>query len=370
MVVLLLVTALIVTPFLRVRGLAARLESEVAARDKAVWPRVPPVQLATHDNGYACLAGMLRVAPPDMTPFVGSKADVDPVRPWLGDAPLDTLPEAIVERRKLLRAWMESTRACGDSRELKPVAGLTPWAPPPNWARLLMGLARFTVLDVREALAEGKNAEAAGLCHAAAALLADQSHLGLAGAIIGGSGLKLLAQPCAQALNLAPRPVPPALKDSWAALLARYASAAEVLDTERLNSGITLFGGLTNARSLPTVEAPLELDNWYSRYEAALAWPEWDARTRALVDGARQSPEALEAALKRLEAAGSSGFLAAIPNFGPMLAHIDSTRVALQVLAWLAAGAEGEPPVGVTRVDGAVEWPDGDRDAWRVPVPG
>ena len=376
--VVLIAAAFLIIPYVQARSLGAQLATDVAAIRQTKWPRNPPVPSPKHDNGYQCFAAMLKVMPRDISPF---DLKTDPTAPSLGawvrvedPEPIATMPPELDERAQALSKWFDELRECGNSRHLQYTAALEPWDLPPRYAEAMMALTRFTSLEVRKLVANGLPEEAFNRCSSTLAFTIDQSHQGLLGAMAAATTLRILAPRCIEAWGALPAALRPLSAPGWVTLATRFASAKEVFATERICSSIYFFEPLAPHVGVPHVpEVALLGDSTViSRWMSLRIWSAWDTRMRALSE-AGDSPKERAEKSAAIDALGTSwlGPIAAgggadYEKFG---ARIDQSRTILTTLQWISTGAKGEPPPGMTRVDGAVEFKDSDGKAHRIPVP-
>lgn len=366
-----LVVGFAVVPHLQARTLSENLIRDVAALRATAWSRTPAPSNPQHDNGYQCVASVLKVTPRDLTPFKlsGPPADggVD-LQDWLkteDPEPLDTLPPELDVRMQALVGWADGLRGCGDSSRLKLVDGFEPWDLPPRYGEAMMALTRYTWLETRRLLTTGQVELAFNRCNAALALAVDQSHQGLLGAMVAISSLQRLAPVCVEAFNGLPPELRAITSAQWVTLATRFESSKEVFEIERLSSSMWVFAPLSSDPDVPrSKEAPPVEQTPWGRYRYLRMWNEWDLRMRELAEVA-DVPEKRRPVAERLDAI--SAWLGS-PDYERFAQRLDLGRTLLSTLQWIGAGAKGEPPPGVTRVEGGVEWTDSDGKPRRIPV--
>lgn len=376
--VVLIAAAFVGLPYLQARSLGAQLATDVAAIRQTRWPRNPPVPNPKHDNGYQCFAALLKVMPKDISPF---DAKGDTTAPNLGawvrtedPEPIRTMPPELDARAQELSKWFDELRECGNSRHLQYVDTFEPWELQPRFAEAMMALTRFTSLEVRKLVANGLAEEAFNRCSSTLAFTLDQSHQGLLGSMAASSTLRILAPRCIEAWGALPAPLRPLSAPGWVTLATRFASAKEVLATERISSSIYFFEPMAPHAGVPHVDevALLGESTVLSRWLSLRLWSPWDARMRALAE-VGDSPKERAEKSGAIDALGTTwlGPVAAAggANYEKFGARIDQARTILTTLQWISAGAKGEPPAGMTRVDGAVEYKDADGKPHRISVP-
>lgn len=369
LLVVLLVAGVFSIPWFQAQRLGRQLAVDAKALQTRVVTRSPAPTQPLHDNGFACLAGMLKVTPRDLSPF--EKPDV---LVWAtGEKPLDTLPKDVDERMRALMNWSDELRACGSSMKLQPVEGLWPWDVPSRHGTAVMTLSRLTALETTRLLADNQAEMAFSRCNATLAMTLDQSQLGLLGAMEAVATLRTLAPRCAQAFHALSPEGKKQLGGQWVGLATRLASNREVLETERVVSALTLFSSVSPEGDLPR---PSDLapppEGVLATPAMRLLWSRWDAAMRAYLDAVddpatRAGADA--AFLARVDAWWVPAHWAGTNTYGAYVKRLDEGRLILSVLQWLAAGASGPLPPGATRVDGAVEWTDSDGKPQRIPVP-
>lgn len=370
----LLVVGFIAVPHLQSRALGQRLAADIAKVRSNVITRTPAPRNPQHDNGFACLAGMLKVTPRDLTPFSLNGPPKEPdLSPWVrGDAPLDTVPPELEERAAALSGWADEMRACGSSMTLKFVAGLEPWDALPRYGETVMALTRFTTLEVRRLVADKQPQLALERCNATLAFALDQSHLGLLGSMTAVASLRVLSTHCATAFNALPVEERKNFAPQWVVLSTRLASTKEVFEVERLTGSVVFFSPLVDTEGIPRPsEVASPGSTVVSRWVLRRLWSTWDARMRVLGDVAGNPVERAKAA-NEVEALFAEWWVPmelSIPaNYEKFAVRLDEGRLILSVLQWLANGATGALPEGATRVEAGVEWKDLDGKAHVIPV--
>lgn len=370
--VVVVAAAFLIIPYVQARSLGAQLATDVAAIRQTKWPRNPPVPNPKHDNGYQCFASVLKVMPKDISPF---DVKTDTAAPGLGawlrtdDAePIETMPKELGERAQALSGWFDELRDCGNSRHLQYVDAIEPWKLAPRYVEAVMALSRFTSLEVRRLVSTGKAEEGFNRCNSTLAFTIDQSHQGLLGAVAASTSIRMLAPRCVEAWGAMPAAVRSAAASGWVTLATRLASTKEVLATERLCSAIYIFEPLAPHEGVPHVSGPdstTRIERWW----LLRGWSPWDSRLRALAEVGDSPKERAERSASLDDYATSWAPNAGTANYEKFGQRIDQGRTILSTLQWIGSGAKGEPPVGMTRVEGAVEFKDADGKAHRIPVP-
>ncbi|MGV3623209.1 MAG: hypothetical protein ACO1OB_20485 [Archangium sp.] len=374
--VLLLAAGFVIVPYVQAQSLGAQLATDVAALRETKWTRNPPVPNPLHDNGYQCFAAVLKVTPRDLSPFnINAPSKAPELAAWVrthDPEPLETLPPELAERMQALSKWASQVRDCGNSRHLQLVPELEPWELPPRYIEVVMALTRYTSLEVRQLVAQGRAEEALNRCNATLAFTIDQSHQGLLGAVAATSSVRMLSTRCVEAWNALSPELRALTGSQWLTLATRLAGTREVLATERLCSGIMAFEPFAPHEGVPhpkDVSAPDT--TWLPRFMMLRLWPVWDARTRELVDAADepQKRQEISASIDAL----SEGWMmppqyAGTANYEKFVERIAEGRAMLSTLQWISAGAKGEPPAGMRRVEGALEWKDSEGIARRIPL--
>lgn len=337
------------------RALGNQLISDLTAAQKQVFTRTPPPGTPLHDNGFKCLGAMLDVTP-ELRPFTpGAAASLDPF--ITGQKPISELPPEVRARMLAISPWAASMRGCGESVELSFVEGLSPWAPV-NQPRLMKlgdavpALIEFTALELRLLLADGQPDVALERCSQTWAMVADQSHLGQAGALNARMAVRRLAPACGEALAKVPADVRAQLGKQWAVLPGRLAPAKEVVEAERLAGSLRVFAWVSDEairERLPGVVAsgPADL---MSRERVGRLWRAWDQAMRKL---------ALEADGPGRESAAAEVAAVVPSHYAGALAAYDETGVVLGLLAGIATGKDQPLPPGAKKTDQGLEYEHG-----------
>lgn len=326
-VIALVVTGFVVVPYVRSRALARQLEADVTALRARAVVHTPPVLQPIHDNGFQCFAGMLKVTPRDLSPF---------------DKPGALDAAALQKELKALEPWADNLRACGESRELRFVAGAEPWSLSPDLLRLATALGRVTALQTRVDVEAGRAVEASLRCHATLNAAFDWTYLGLVGVQGARSLAREVAPACAAALDALPPQLRADAAQTWVTLLPRVVSLQDLLKTERATRALRVFGPFTQLHDLPPSTRPSSaLQDLADRR----LWSSWDAAFQALLD----APDAAtrSAAAERLCAHSTSWAPDALcVNEGLVERSLQDVTTLSLALTWLASGAGGKPPVG------------------------
>lgn len=335
------------------RGLGNQLIFELTAAQKQVFTRTPPPRIPLHDNGFQCLGAMMDVTP-ELRPFTpGPAASLDAF--ITGQKPVTELSPEVRARMLAVSPWAASVRGCGESMQLSFVEGLSPWAQV-NQPRLMKlgnavpALIEFTALELRVLLADGQPDVALERCTQTWAAVADQSHLGLAGALNARMAVRRLAPACGEALAKVPGDVRAQVAKQWAVLPGRLASGKEVIEAERLAGSLRVFAWVSDEairERLPGVatSGPSDL---MSRMRVGRQWRAWDQAMRELAEHA-SSPEAASAAVDALVPSQYAGALKAY----------DETPVVLGLLTDLAAGTDKPLPAGAKKTGQGLEYDNG-----------
>jgi hypothetical protein len=370
-VVVAVVLALIIAlPFIQARRLSTQLMVDVAALRAREIQRVAREEHPLYDNGFECLRAVRPASVDDLAPFRLFSKGVN-LRPWLLDeAPIDTLPAETREQLAVVGPLAEALRACSSSRVLRVVDGFAPWDDQFS-ADVLSPLIRATALEVRLDLVADAPERAASRCESAYAVLFDQTHRNLIGAMLSVSLGDQLRQPCAAALARLSADARRVHAATWSRLAPRIVSAPELFETERLNMAATCFLPLTNEPQLSResqwefVDGDDALPLVALRHYVALsAWAGWDARMRRLVLGDLTSTRKVSSLVLSLMP-DSADF--DVADYSPFLTRIDGFQHRFSLLPWIAEGAVGAPPYGA-RVDGGVEWPTTDGGVEFLPI--
>ena len=345
------------------------LVRDLAAAKARVIPRVPAPKAPLHDNGFKCLAGMLDVTPADLSPFYGRGMDV--LNDFVdGTRPVSELSPEVSARLKALSPWATSVRSCGESASLGFVEGLAPGTPPQQlrWDRLTVAtpaLIEFTALELRVLLADKQPEVALERCAATWATVADQSHLGLLGATFARMAVRRLAPACGAALAAAAPDVRVQAGKQWMPLKNRLATAAEILEFERLNTSLLVFAWVApeaERAQLPPV-TPLGSTDLKNRLRVLHMWVDWDAAMRKLVAA---GPEERASASAAVDA--SLGELKLSAQYAPFLASYEETGLVLDLLTDLASGGEHPLPTGVTKNEKQLEYVNAQGERLVIPL--
>ncbi len=313
-----------------------RLEEDKTALRARTITRALPVSEPVHDNGFACLEGLLKVTPADLTPFGGAE-----LLPWVrGDKPMTELPEAAGERLRMMAQWADSLRACGASRDLRFTETLTPWSPRSNQTAALTALTHLTALETWRDYAQAKPADAAARCEVTLNVLLDQTHFGVSRAREAlALSTDVLLPVCARVWSDVPSAARSLMAPRWV-FTPRVAPWEEALRTELVAQSATLFAAPEGS--------------WLKRFEVQRAHAKWDERARAFVSTSG-TPELARAQQELRELTKSLALSTQFPEQGDDERADYQRRLAqLEVLTWLARGASGEPPYG-KRVDAGLE---------------
>lgn len=321
--------AFIVTPRVEAQRLGRQLLADVTVLRTREMPRATPVREPIHDNGFLCLAGMLKVTPRDLAPF---------------DVPGDFTPtESTPKQLNAVAAWADNLRACGESRWLRFALGAAPWDDGAELVRVALALSRITALQVRDDLAKGRAVEASLRCQATYAAAFDWTRLGPHG-VVGALGLsRQLLPACADALRGLPAEVRVDASQTWGALLPRVVTLRELLETTRVAASVRNFGGLSGVEGLPPPVPRVPAASALERFEERRLWPKWDAAFRHLVDA--PDAAARDAAVKQLDAL--VGGVSPVTIDARLQEHrLQQLATISMALTWFAGGAAGNPPVG------------------------
>lgn len=349
------------------RTLANALTAELTAGKARVIKRDPPPKVPLHDNGFQCLGAMLDVTPTDFGPF--SPKNLASLDPFItGAKPIAELSPDVRAGMLTFSPWAASMRSCGDSNQLAWVEGILPWPPANNlrWRRLtdvMPSLIEFTALELRVLIADGQPEVALERCGATWAMVADQSHLGQAGAMHARLAVRRLAPACGEALAKAPPEVRTQVAKQWAPLRNRLAPSKELIEAERLGNSLRTFAWVADEASraqLPFVVAPSDA-SFMSKVRTGRTWRDWDGAMRELAAVAdKPSPERSSAAA-RVEGIAPS-------QYGQFLSSYEEAFVLLDLLADLAAGGGKPLPEGVTKKEKALEYVSPQAQTLLIPI--
>lgn len=349
------------------RALANALLTDVTATRQRIIARRPPPRAPVHDNGFQCLGAMLEVTPADFSPFYGNGT----LNAFItGQKPISELPSEVHERMLQLSPWAASLRACGESMKLGYVDGVVPWAAAqhPRQLRLadaIPALIEFTALELRVLLGDKQPEVALERCSATWAMVADQSHLGLTGAMNARMAVRRLAPACGEALAAVPPDVRAQLAAQWAPLRNRLALPHEVLELERLNTSVLVFAWLADEvvrAQLPASTPPGDGD-LKRRLGAGRQWRAFDESMRRLIAVAdTPGPERVSAGAAAAGPVGSQ-----VPYVKFVTAY-EETFLLLDLLADLAAGGSKPLPPGVTKTEQGLEFVNTDGQKLLIPV--
>lgn len=335
------------------RTLGNQLISDVTTAHKQVFTRTPPPGTPLHDNGFQCLGAMLDVTP-ELRPFSpGAAASLDPF--ITGQKPISELPAEVRARMLTISPWAASMRGCGESMQLSFVESLSPWAPvdSPRMSKLAQAvpaLIEFTALELRLLLADSQPDVALERCSQTWAMVADQSHLGQAGALNARMAVRRLAPACGEALSKVPGEVRAQIGKQWAVLPSRLAPGKEVIEAERLANSLKVFAYVSDEairQQLPGVVTSGPADLW-GRMRVGKLWRTWDQAMRRLADQA-SSPDEASAEVDALVPSQYAGALKAY----------DETPVVLGLLTNLASGADKPLPAGAKKTEQGIEYDNG-----------
>jgi hypothetical protein len=344
------------------RALGSALVADVSAVKAKVIERVPPPKAPLHENGFQCLGSMLEVTPGDLSPF--SQGTVNDF--ITGAKPTSELPPEVVARLQVLSPWAASMRGCGDSMKLAYVNGVVPWAAPRARADgAIPALIEFTALELRMLLADQQPEVALERCSATWAMVADQSHLGLTGAMNARMAVRRLAPACGEALAAAAPDVRTQVAKQWAPLRNRLAPPHEVLELERLHTSLLVFAWVADeaVRSQLPVSAAGEA-GLERRLKVGQQWHAWDEAMKKLIAVADSpGPERARAS----EAA--DGPVESQVHSEKFISAYEESFLLLDLLADLAAGGSKPLPPGVTKTEAALEYVNADGQKLLIPLP-
>lgn len=346
----------VVLPLLEARQLGAQLVKDVATLRARAVQRTPPVQLPIHDNGFQCLAGILKVTPRDLAPF-DSLDPSSPLAPWLrGEQPVSALPEDLKKKLRGLDGWADNVRACGASRELRYVPGAEPWDRSDPLLHVGVALSQLTVVQVRDALEAGRPVDAALRCEATLGVAFDLTYLNTAGVVAALGVARQLLPVCAAALNALPPEARAEASNTWATLLSRVVSIHDLLDTLRVTDAVHSFGPLVELEGLPPATPPVFEDSMPRALRERRLWPRWDKAFRALVAAPDAATRGARAEEIEALCEGDHGLplLPVTVDVAVQEQRLRDLTVISQALTWLAAGAAGKPPVGERTAAGLV----------------
>ncbi|MFT3713233.1 MAG: hypothetical protein QM817_36725 [Archangium sp.] len=335
--------------------LATDLETLRARRIKLLRPDGAPPPRNT--NGFACLAGVMKTAPTNVTALNDPKLELTPV--MRGEKPVSELDAGVVATVESLRPWVEAMRTCSDASELQWVEAMEPWESGPTpWISVM----RQSAIDARLLLADRQPEHALAVCTEGLEYSLDLSRVGLLGAMLSTAGLRMLAPVCSEAWAASSKESHDSLGPRWVLLGTRLASDEEMLEVERVTMELSLF------RQFATDEArakyPATRDafqfTFVERLALARLWGRWDAAMRDLAvakDAAAREKADLPLRenpwwLPRDALLGGSN-----EGYTKFLTRLESSRALLNVLSSLATGAKTPLPPGATEKDGVIELP-------------
>ncbi|MDP1826502.1 MAG: hypothetical protein Q8L48_24750 [Archangium sp.] len=368
--------ALFLTWDTQTRNLGNALLAELTTAKKTLITRTPPPQAPLHDNGYQCVGAMLDVTASDFAPFYGKEK---PLEDFItGAKAITDLPEDVRAKMKAFSPWATSLRGCGESMKLSYVEGVAPWAPDthPRQVRLasaIPALIEFTALELRVLLGDQQPEVALERCSQTWAMVADQSHLGLAGALHARMAVRRLAPACGEALAAVPADVRAQVAKPWASLKNRLATPHELIDLERLKLSLVVFAWVSGdpiRTQLPPAALPVGAPGLKRRLRVGRLWHQWDAAMRKLssvadAPGAERvsASEAVDATFE-----GTTDVNAAT-QYAKFLAASDETAVLLDLFADLAAGGTKPLPAGVTKTGLGLEYDNGQGQKLLIAIP-
>lgn len=335
------------------RTLGNELLAALTAAKPKVIARNPPPRVPLHDNGFKCLGSMLDVTPGDLGPF-SSKQRESLNALITGEKPISELSGEVRASMLALSPWAVSLRDCGDSMQLAWVDGLTPWTKVthPRWVRLseaTPALIEFTALELRVLNADGQPEVALERCSATWAMVADQSHLGLLGALYARMAVRRLAPACGEALAAVPAEIRTQVAKTWAPLANRLASSREVMEGQRMAVALEAFAWVSDEAIRQQLGESLSAGSpgLSSRVRTGRTWRAWDEVMRELVAVADvPGPDRL----KKSEAVDEI----ASAGYAKYLTSYEETSLLLGLLADLAAGGSKPLPAGVTKEEKAL----------------
>lgn len=355
------------------RALGDALISDLQASAARTVTRSPPLADPKHENGYGCYAAMIDVTPADLSPFEMKDGGVFAA---LMDA--GVVEEPWRSKMTSLEPWAASVRSCGNSATLAFVPGLTPFAPfsdvrSARGSQVLLALSRMTRLQARLLWVDEAWEEIAALCAGTLEVALDRSHLGLVGAMVAASNVRLLAPQCGAALRHTGLQSRKTWGKRFGALPARLISNEQLIDLERQAMGLAAFGWLLSdeqrAKTPPsesfTSNEPL------SRLATARLWGRWDRAMRHLAEAAQEgNPERLEASLALDEAFSAwwlPSDLQSRPEYEKFFLRRDDTAVLLGVLTALASGNEVSLSSKLVQTASGLEFTDSQGEKILIP---
>jgi hypothetical protein len=354
---------------LQTRALAEALVKDLSVAKASVIERTPPARAPLHENGFACVGAMMDVTAADFAPFYGK--DSAGLKEFItGQRPISELAPEVKTKMQAFSAWASSLRACGDSAKLVYVDGITPWAQPqqPRTARLadaIPALIEFTALELRVLIADGQPEVALERCSATWAMVADQSHLGLLGALHARMAVRRLAPACAEALAAAKPDVRAQAATQWAPLVSRLAPAHELIELERLNISLLVYARVSpESLSTQLGVTPTQAD-LRGRVAVGRMWRAWDEAMRKLIGLADVPGTARVDAATSVDATRD---LNVSMQYAKFLGAYEETTLLLGVLTELAAGGAKPLPAGVTKTARGLEYDNGDGQKLLIPT--
>ena len=313
---------------------------------------------------------MMDVTAADFAPFYGKqKADLDGF--ITGAQPITELAPEVKTKMQSFSAWASSLRACGDSARLAYVDGITPWAAQeqPRTARLadsIPALIEFTALELRLLIADGQSDVALERCTQTWAMVIDQSHLGLMGALQARMAVRRLAPACGVALAAAKPDVRAQVAKQWEPLKSRLAPAHELIELERLHVSLLVFAWVSpeSLRAQLPVASSLGAD-LRRRVAVGRMWRAWDQAMRKFIALADVPGAERVAAANAVDATNE---LEGSAPYAKYLGASEETALLLGLLTDLASGATNPLPAGVTKTERGLEYDNGDGQKLVIPT--
>lgn len=355
---ILMLSALLVSWHLQERALAEALVNDVAATlSRPInWNSKP--ESAKHENGFACLAAAMTAIPSDLGPL--DLKDQHTVTEIL-DA--GVVPEAVGVQFAALEPWTSSVRACGDSAGVAFVPGVTPFEPldlskgRPR-SGVITALTRMTRVQARLLSAEQSWVDVAERCAGALEVAFDYGHVNLVGAMIASNAAQQLTPACSEALQRLPPDSRARLAERFARLRSRQVTNTELMETERLNVSLSTYRSFLDdeqqAKVPPGEDWLIGITDPFARISAPRLWGRWDRAMRQLVVAAREGGPARAEASRNLDEAFASWWVPSLfnmhPSYEKFLLRNDETAALARMWAELAAGTEVTiaPPLAKT----------------------
>jgi hypothetical protein len=299
---------------------------------------------ASVDNGYACLASLRDVPEASLEEFLETRNEAVKAKALVLELKVSRMGEGRAtdaERRAAaaLESWAARVRACGASKRLEFVSGMSPWsariADSPAFASLV-ALRGVTALEVADLVGRNQPATASERCIATAAVWLDAARVDVAHFWWAHQGLVAIVPACVRAVDAASTTERAMMARQWEGLKGRVPPLSDVLEHTRLGTAVDVFGSRLSTATRARLGVPEASGSGSSSY-----WKEWNTAFKALVAASNDATRASELALALFELE-----LADAPSWGMsgvseqfIGQHRDVTEL-LRVMTELASGVE------------------------------